>query len=118
MLFYQISRSNDKELFKMKRIILNIFLILALVLAFSSAALAQGNGPKFEKNSKADPVTEYKDGVYIVQMIDDPVVAYEGGIPGLNATKPGKGQKINPNSGKVKRYANHLKSQHDKALAN
>ncbi len=101
----------------MKRKMLNIFLILALVLAFSSAALAQGNGPKFEKNSKAALDTESKSGVYIVQMIDDPVVAYEGGIAGLNATKPGKGQKINPNSGKVKRYANHLKSQHDKALA-
>ena len=34
--------------------------------------------------------------VYIVQMIDPPAVAYEGGIAGLNATKPAKGEKIDP----------------------
>ena len=34
---------------------------------------------------------------YIVQMLASPVVAYEGGTAGLAATKPAKGEKIDPN---------------------
>jgi len=54
---------------------------------------------------------------YIVQLEGDPVVAYEGGIKGLAATKPGKGKKINPHSKNVKKYVQHLESNHDEALA-
>jgi len=36
--------------------------------------------------------------VYIVQMVQAPVVAYAGGIDNLRATKPRRGQKIDPNS--------------------
>ena len=45
---------------------------------------------------------------YIVLMDDDPVVAYEGDLAGLPATKPGKGNKVNPNSAAVKKYLAHL----------
>ena len=53
---------------------------------------------------------------YIVQMLESPVVAYEGGTAGLAATKPAKGQKIDPNSAAVKKYAAYLASQHDATL--
>ena len=53
---------------------------------------------------------------YIVQMLESPVVAYEGGTAGLAATKPAKGQKIDPNSAAVKKYAAYLASQHSAAL--
>ena len=53
---------------------------------------------------------------YIVRMADAPVVAYDGGIAGLQATRPGKGQKIDPNSPKVVRYADFLRGRHDAAL--
>jgi hypothetical protein len=56
-------------------------------------------------------------GVYIVRMADDPVVAYDGVIQGLQATKPEKNQKINPKSQAVIRYADYLNSKHDDALA-
>src|SRR5688572_4768213 len=46
----------------------------------------------------------------------NPVVAYEGGVAGLEATKPAKGSKIDPDAAKVVRYAEHLKASHDKAL--
>ena len=55
--------------------------------------------------------------VYIVQMADAPAVAYDGKIKGYQATKPGKGQKINPNSAQVKKYVSYLTSTHDKALS-
>jgi len=54
---------------------------------------------------------------YVVIMDDDPVVAYEGEIPGLPATKPDKGKKVNPNSAAVKKYQDHLDGQRGKARA-
>jgi subtilisin family serine protease len=54
---------------------------------------------------------------YIVQMLDEPAVAYDGGISGLAATKPAKGQKIDPNSANVKKYVAYLNGKHDEALA-
>ena len=53
---------------------------------------------------------------YIVQLDEMPVTAYEGGIQGLAATKPKKGQKIDPNSPAVINYMAHLAAQHDSVL--
>jgi len=66
--------------------------------------------------ASADAVSESPNGIYIVQMIGDPVVAYEGGIKGLKATKPNKGKKINPNSPHVIDYVGHLNARHAEAL--
>ncbi|HEY4660060.1 MAG TPA: protease inhibitor I9 family protein, partial [Terriglobales bacterium] len=55
--------------------------------------------------------------IYIVEMSDKPVVAYEGGIQGLPATKPRKGQKIDPNSTAVVNYVNYLNDRHGRALS-
>jgi subtilisin family serine protease len=65
----------------------------------------------------AQGATSKKSGVYIVRMAEDPVVAYNGGIRGLPATKPKKNEKINPQSQGVIRYADYLISRHDAALA-
>ena len=56
-------------------------------------------------------------GTYIVQMAQSPVVAYTGGVAGLKATKPAKGQKIDPASPDVVKYVGHLKATHDAALS-
>jgi len=55
-------------------------------------------------------------GIYIVQMDDRPVIAYEGTIRGYQATKPGKGEKINPKSAHVKKYAAFLKANQNQAI--
>jgi subtilisin family serine protease len=55
--------------------------------------------------------------LYIVQMADDPVSAYRGGIAGYAATKPAKGQKLNPLDAAVSKYAGYLAGKHDAALA-
>lgn len=55
-------------------------------------------------------------GVYIIEMIDSPAIAYEGEIEGLPATKPAKGVKLNPNNPKVQKYVSHLKARHDSVL--
>ena len=54
--------------------------------------------------------------IYIVQMRGLPVIAYEGGVASLKATKPGKGQKINPKSAHVKKYAAHLETNQNAAI--
>jgi subtilisin family serine protease len=64
------------------------------------------------------PAAAAKSNVYIVQMKADPAIAYSGDIGKYKATKPSKGQKINPNSAKVKKYVAYLDSTHDKALKN
>ncbi len=56
-------------------------------------------------------------GTYIVQMLQSPVVAYDGGIAGLAATKPAKGEKIDPLSAAVTKYVGYLKGAHDTTLA-
>jgi subtilisin family serine protease len=56
-------------------------------------------------------------GVYVVQMSDAPVVAYAGGIRGYKATRPAKGQKIDPTAPDVVRYVSYLDARHDAALA-
>jgi subtilisin family serine protease len=64
-----------------------------------------------------EELAESPNGIYIIRMIDDPVVAYEGGIRGLRATKPRKGSKINPNSRHVIEYVGHLNGKHAEALS-
>ena len=57
-----------------------------------------------------------KAGIFIIQMRDLPVVAYDGSISGLAATQPAKGQKIDPNSAVVTKYVGYLNGKHDAAL--
>jgi subtilisin family serine protease len=97
----------------MKRIALIVLALVAisLVLASAPAAIAdRGDHPKAA-------VAASPNGVYIVQMIDQPVAGYEGGIPGLAATKPAAGEKINPFGREVVRYVAYLQGRHGEALA-
>ena len=54
---------------------------------------------------------------YIVQMLKDPAVAYDGGVAGIPATKPDAGQKFQGAAPAVARYVDHLKADHTEALA-
>ena len=94
-----------------------VFTILALVMILSMAFSAvvpaiAGQG----KNPKVELVGESPNGVYIVQLLDAPVIAYEGEIAGLRATKPSAGNRINPNSPDVVRYVAYLDARHAEAL--
>jgi subtilisin family serine protease len=61
-------------------------------------------------------VPKSPNGIYIVQMKGDPVVAYDGSVKGLKATKPAKGKKIDPNSKEVTSYVRHLNGKHSAAM--
>src|SRR5262245_11588767 len=88
-----------------------IFTLVLLVLA-GPLSVAQAS----RSASAASGATKTNSGVYIVRMLEDPVVAYNGGIPGLKATKPNRGQKIDPNSANVVNYVAYLDARHTGAL--
>src|SRR6266498_2057409 len=89
--------------------------VLVLVMAFS--AVAPVSAQPSLKFKGGGHIEESPNGVYIVQMINDPVVEYKGEIRGLRATKPQPGQKIDPNSPAVVSYVGYLDSKHNAALS-
>ncbi|MDQ3385453.1 MAG: S8 family serine peptidase [Actinomycetota bacterium] len=80
-------------------------LLLLVALTSPVAAAGPGAGPEAATTS-----------TYIVQLDELPAVAYEGGTPGLAATRPARGQKIAPGSARVRAYTDHLKRRHDAVL--
>jgi hypothetical protein len=95
------------------------YLTMVAVLTMSYSLAMSVNAKSFANDvgETKGAVTASPNGIYIVQMVDDPVVAYNGGIKGLKATKPSKGKKIDPNSSAVEKYVGYLKAKHGKALS-
>jgi subtilisin family serine protease len=90
-----------------------------LVTAFSAAtlllaALLPTAAAAPPTKAQAGGFTE--DGIYLVQLLEMPVVAYDGSTRGLAATKAPAGEKINPTAANVTRYVDHLKARHDAEL--
>src|SRR5919106_2696195 len=81
--------------------------VAALVVVGSVTAVTAASGSASSDES----------GFYVVQLAEKPVVAYEGGVAGQPATKPAKGEKINPHAQHVVNYVNHLDARHDAVLA-
>jgi len=90
-------------------------LVAVLVLTFSMVMSVTAK-PELKKGGNGELVKESPNGIYIVRMMDNPVVAYQGDIKGLKATAPKNGKKIDPNSSAVVDYVSYLTSKHDKAL--
>jgi len=67
--------------------------------------------------AKAAARSKFTNNAYIVQLAEQPVTAYTGGIKGLQATKPRKGQKIDPYSPAVVNYMAFLESRQSAVLA-
>ncbi len=86
---------------------------IAMVLVLLAGALPAANVFAAPKTGQADGSSN---GVYIVQMVDEPVVAYEGGVKGLKATAPKDGKKIDPTNPAVVSYVTYLVGKHDQAL--
>ena len=55
--------------------------------------------------------------IYLVKLKGDPVIAYNGDMAGFAATRPGRGEKMNPNSASVKKYAGHLIARQNEVMA-
>jgi len=74
-----------------------------------AARAGQAPGANPDSNARTN-------NIYLVQMAELPVGSYTGGTAGLPPTKPGRGQKIDPDSAQVVGYANYLTSRHDQTL--
>jgi subtilisin family serine protease len=70
-------------------------LVVAMIAGVQSASSAGGGSPS-----------------YIVQLAEEPVLTYTGGVSGIPATAPAKGKKIDPSSEAVKKYVDYLKTKH------
>jgi len=101
----------------MKRTFLRYLTALGLLSLSLTPAMSADFTESLEAVQLVKALPESSNGIYIVQMIDDPVVAYEGGIKGLKKTKAEKGKKINPNSRHVIGYVDYLRAKHDEALS-
>ncbi|HEX6571350.1 MAG TPA: S8 family peptidase [Steroidobacteraceae bacterium] len=87
---------------------------LSAVAALSVPVTAVDAAPSAESKAEAK---KYSNDLYIVRMAELPVSAYDGSIKGYAATKPRKGQKIDPYSSAVVNYKSYLDARHDAALA-
>src|SRR5690349_6311974 len=87
-----------------------------LVAAFIGASSGLSAAPVLEDGAAPAPRARVSSN-YLVRMGESPVVAYKGGVAGLKATAPKRGDKIDPNHPDVARYAAYLDSRHADALA-
>ena len=53
---------------------------------------------------------------YIVQLAEAPIASYTGGVPGLAATKPARGKKVDTRSTAANAYRAHLTAQRGTVL--
>lgn len=83
--------------------------------ALLSAMTALTAGPVLEEGATTQKLRV--SGNYLVRLSEDPVVAYKGGIAGLKATQPQRGNKLSPNDPNVIRYAAYLDARHDAVLS-
>ncbi len=88
-----------------------LLISVLVILAMAVPAYAQAPEPDAPAASKSAVP-----GNYIVQMINEPVLSYTGGVPGYRSTAT-HGTKINPNSPSVVSYASFLVNTHNQALA-
>lgn len=89
-----------------------VCLVLSVILVAAPSASAQD-----VPSSAAQPKASSDQAVYIVQMIDLPVAGYTGGLPGMSATAPRRGQKLNPNDPDVVQYAGYLDARQNAVAA-
>jgi hypothetical protein len=94
---------------------------LSLSLIFMPTLAAAGSAATTGLSVPANVVEDIanakaQEKAYVVWMAGDPVVAYDGGIKGLKATKPAKGKKLNPNSKAVIDYQAHLHGKQNAAM--
>ncbi|MDR6905950.1 subtilisin family serine protease [Agromyces sp. 3263] len=74
-----------------------------------------GATPEPAEGAEAKAETEPR--TYIVQLALDPVATYDGGVPGLNRTRPERGKKLDPQAPEVAAYSEHLHGAQRAALA-
>ncbi|OCG76540.1 S8 family serine peptidase [Microbacterium sediminis] len=82
---------------------------LTLALALTATSALAGHAAVEEVKPIA-PVTA-EDGRYIVLFAEDALATYDGGVPGIEATKPAKGNKLDAHTKNAQKYIEHLEKK-------
>jgi subtilisin family serine protease len=90
--------------------------LLLTSMAISPASAAPA-GQDQAVTAKETASAEFKDGRYIVVLAEAAAAAYEGGTPGLGATKPENGRKLDAGSANYRAYDAHLRTQQREVAA-
>lgn len=92
--------------------------VFAGFVANTAAAVspATPSGPLLLKDP-VQPVKAGRDQIYLVQLKGEPVASYTGTLPGLMATKPSRGQRLDASKAEVRSYAQYLQRSQDDLLA-
>lgn len=85
-------------------------LLTTVSIAPATAVPSQGASPAGVVQKNLDP-NSYRDGRYIVVLAEKPAATYDGGTPGLPATKPEPGKKLDADKAEVRQYEAHLKKK-------
>jgi subtilisin family serine protease len=103
----------------MKRVI-RVIALLALALSAvdggNDRVLAQGRDQDSAATKTRGARARASNKLYIVRMAELPVALYDGGLSSYPATRPPRGQKIDPASPNVSRYASYLDGRHSQVL--
>ena len=76
--------------------------------AVAASATATAGPPSAPETVASAGVAKSPNGVYIVELKDQPVVSYEGGTPGLAPTAILPGANLDKTSADVRSYVSHL----------
>ncbi len=91
---------------------LAILLMLAMVTTTFAVALAVGSN-----DADIAPVGDQTGEYATVELVDSPLATYDGGVTGLEATKPGKGERADPDSPAGRAYGQYLKARREEYKA-
>lgn len=95
---------------KAAALVVGLPLLLSSVGALPATAAPSQGAASAAQQKNVDP-NEYSAGRYIVVLTEKPAATYEGGTPGLRATKPRSGRKLDADRAEVRKYQAHLEAK-------
>lgn len=83
---------------------------LTLAAALTASAVTASHAAPAEEVSSPTPVNA-EDGRYVVLLKDEPLATYDGGVSGIESTKPAKGKRLDAHAPNAQKYVAHLKKR-------
>ncbi|MEH1166296.1 S8 family serine peptidase [Micromonospora sp. CPCC 205539] len=82
----------------------------------AAVALTAAGLTSLPSGAAAAPASTGPTARYLVQLDEEPLATYTGGVPGIAATKPTPGGKLNRTSGSANAYREHLRQKRTSVL--
>ena len=91
-------------------------LLGVLAVASATTVMASKSPQSLSAHELQRSITEKTKRVYVVRLKDKSLIEYDGDMAGFAATRPSKGQKINPKDADVLKYSAHIEQVHQDLL--